>query len=582
MKVDEVSINQVFLQNRSLRIPYFQRPYVWKEENWEKFFNDIADLASPEDEEANPEGYFMGSIILRKGKNRGRYEQFDVIDGQQRLTTIVLFMKALYLVLGHNEVFEREYFQQSLIGERISILVPNRNDKSCFNAIVEKDVASVSGLEECRMTAAFKYFIERLQKAETDTNDPYYQTTPMQMLDSIIAHVRLVCIEVAENENAQKIFETINCTGIKLTTGEMLKNYLFDESRVDAYENTWMNVFEKSHFSYWNDDIVLGRLKTNHIEHFFYRYMLIKMKDPEVRGKLDQKTQKKYRKQEALFPKFKQLIETCNLQIDNVIDEIVELASLYKDTFVKTVLSTTPEKNQGINRLVTLMYATDNWTMTPYVLYILKNVPSALERTKIFGYMENYLIRRIICKSANNNYSDMFSENLIGQDINTYDGFKAYVNDSAKRGALLMPTDEEVEFAIMNNDLRRDAKTLLFMLESKINESFGDNGEEAYSSYTYGLVRGIWDNASWPTADGFLPDESERLWKTLGNSILLKSALTSKARNSTFAVKSRAIAVNTESLRFGPELKNMVKWDELDVKRRNIWLADTINECWPA
>ena len=94
MKVDEVSINQVFLTNRTLKIPYFQRPYVWTKPNWEKFYNDVAEIAIAINEGDEPETYFMGSIILKKGKFAGG-QHLDVIDGQQRLSTIVLFMKAL-------------------------------------------------------------------------------------------------------------------------------------------------------------------------------------------------------------------------------------------------------------------------------------------------------------------------------------------------------------------------------------------------------------------------------------------------------------------------------------------------------
>ena len=55
MKVDEVSINQVFLTNRTLKIPYFQRPYVWTKPNWEKFYNDVAEIAIAINEGDEPE-----------------------------------------------------------------------------------------------------------------------------------------------------------------------------------------------------------------------------------------------------------------------------------------------------------------------------------------------------------------------------------------------------------------------------------------------------------------------------------------------------------------------------------------------
>ena len=113
MKVEEVSINQVFLSNRTIKIPYFQRPYVWNISNWEKFYNDIAEIAMEVNDGEEPETYFMGSIILKRGKFAGG-QHLDVIDGQQRLSTIVIFMKALYLSLGRNDLFMKDFMQDPL------------------------------------------------------------------------------------------------------------------------------------------------------------------------------------------------------------------------------------------------------------------------------------------------------------------------------------------------------------------------------------------------------------------------------------------------------------------------------------
>ena len=141
MKVEEVSINSVFLTNRTLKIPYFQRAYVWEEPNWEKFYNDVAEIALvlKENEEqgldGEPEIYFMGSIILKKGKSANLLE---VIDGQQRLSTIVLFMKALYLSIERNDRFNSEFMKNDIAsgGNSEPILVPNHNDRLIYEEIV--------------------------------------------------------------------------------------------------------------------------------------------------------------------------------------------------------------------------------------------------------------------------------------------------------------------------------------------------------------------------------------------------------------------------------------------------------------
>lgn len=92
MNASKAKIGDIFQNSRLLVIPYFQRSYVWKEQDWENFTKSVDYLQ----ENASP--YFFGSIILKKDEHgKDVSEQHIVIDGQQRITTMVLFMKALSL-----------------------------------------------------------------------------------------------------------------------------------------------------------------------------------------------------------------------------------------------------------------------------------------------------------------------------------------------------------------------------------------------------------------------------------------------------------------------------------------------------
>lgn len=582
MKVDEVAINQVFLPNRTLKIPYFQRPYVWKTENWKKFYEDIAEIAITVSEGDEPETYFLGSIILKQGKFAGG-QQLDVIDGQQRLTTIVLFMKALFLSLGRNDFFNQNFMRQSLLGETQSILVPNHNDTIIYQKIISSDVLRTESIDNTSdMANAFAYFADRILKSRRG-EDEEYNVSPEKLYETVTNYVRLVCIEVNNNENAQKIFETINCTGIRLTTGEMLKNYLYDETRVEEYERTWKRVFEGQNISYWNNDIVLGRLVSSHIQNFFYRYMLIKMQEPEIKRNLTATEIKSYRKQDGLFEKFKSLIEKNNLSIDSIIEDVVDCAKLYMDTFKLNLLDEALTKYPGIERLVGLMYAQDAWTMTPFVLYILKNQNDSRERQKIFGYMETYLIRRTFCKSKNNNYSDLFSENLIGQEVKTFEAFKAYVNDEKNRGALLMPSDDDLKTAIMNEDQKRNASVLLYMLESKINDDFTESTEftNGFTSFITEQVMPEKDNSAWSTPR-YTQEDRDRLTKTIGNFVLLRDKLKSADKRAVWmqkreAMKDKAKEIDTSAV----VTRGLTSWSEETIEKRNEWFSQKAVEAWP-
>ena len=579
MKVEEVSINQVFLSNRTIKIPYFQRPYVWNISNWEKFYNDIAEIAMEVNDGEEPETYFMGSIILKRGKFAGG-QHLDVIDGQQRLSTIVIFMKALYLSLGRNDLFMKDFMQDPLEGDDCPILVPNHNDKATYFNLIHADVLKTDPIDNSNMAKAFAYFAERIINSR-EGKDEEYHVTPQQLRKTVTNYVRLVCIEVAKEENAQKIFETINCTGIRLTTGEMLKNYLFNEDRVEEYEKTWKKVFEGDNLSYWNDDIVLGRLESNHINNFFYRYMLIKMQQPELKKNLTTAQVKSYRKQDGLFEKFKSLIEKNNLSIDDMISDVIDCAKLYMNTFKKNALGEALTKYQGIERLVGLMYATDSWTMTPYVLYVLKSQDNEKERQKLFGYMESYLIRRIICKSSNNNYSDLFSENLIGNGVITYDDFKAYVTDEASRGALLMPNDEDVANAVMNNDQKRNAAVILYMLESKINDSFTSGTfTNGFSSFVVEQVMPSKDNASWASSN-YSDDDRARLISSIGNFVILRDKLKSADKKADWDKKKKAMSERAAEIETSAIVqRNLDSWNESTIEARNRWIANKAIEVW--
>lgn len=582
MKVEAVSINQVFLNNRILKIPFFQRGYVWEKKNWEQFFNDIANVASMEENEM-PEKYFLGSIILKDAGFNSGSQQYDVIDGQQRLTTIVMFMKALYLALGRNDLFNNAFMQMSLTGETKPILITNYNDQYVYNEIVNRDSISREPIvNNNRLAETFAYFAGRIIDARNPV-DGSAPITPVALLQAVINYVRLVAIEVQEGENAQKIFETINCAGIKLTTGEMLKNFLFSEDRKDDYERTWKPVFENLNRSYWEGEMVNGRIQDSHIENFFYRYMLIKMQEPAIKSGLSVNETKAFRQKDGLFEKFRHMINKFGITKESAINEIVDYARLYLNTFKKDILDDAAVQYGGIERLVYFMYAMDSWTMTPYILYILRNVESDSEKTRLFRYMENYLVRRTICKSKNNNYSDMFSENLIGQNINTYEGFKAYVNDAANRGALLMPSDEDVVKAVKENDLKRDALTILYLLESKVNDTFqSSERNNSYNTFVREQVMPERADDNWPLGPEYNPEQRKDIAKTLGNFVILREKLKSRVRSARWTEKRNAMKAGVVDLSlFQAIANNLPSWDETTIEERNRWIAGKVLDAWP-
>ena len=569
MQANTVKIQEVFQSNIVLKIPYFQRSYVWDEGNWERFLSDMLDLPETND------NYFLGSVILKKaGTNDFGYEQFDVVDGQQRLTTLVIFSKILYLLAGKDDKFRNKFLQDDT---NAPVLQPNRKDASVFNAIVLLDGIGNELAGKGRVKDAYDYFLNKLC-------DPKIKDKANELIRFMNNHVYLVRITVEEQENEQQIFDTINSLGQDLTTGELLKNYLFNDGNVELYDTKWAPTFEKggNDYNYWTDQLTKGRLKANNIEMFFYYFMLIKMQSPEIRTSLSPTEKKHFRKQEGLFESYKCLIRNHNIETNSLIDEIVEYAKIYHSCFNQDILKEALVKYPSIQRISFIMFAQGTWTPVPYLLYILKNVSSETERVHIFGYIENYLVRRMVCKSKKNNYSDLFSENLVGQAISSFNSLKEYLNDSESRGTLLMPTDKEVMEAMQNKDLRKESTLLLYLLESKVNPNFTNSTfNNGYAEFGIEPLMPIkYDNENWPKTESYETETRDVLIRTLGNQMLVRGNKLSSSKSLLKWSKKREYLKN---LVHDLSLSHVIQWQNWNedvIIKRNDLLGKKINEIW--
>ena len=182
------SICQIFDSGVTIEVPFFQRAYVWTIEEWAKFLSDMADLCK----EQKP--YFLGAIILKKITEDGKMK--SIVDGQQRLTTLLILLKILSL---KDEEACIEYFVNfgDRIGkERVCKLKHSYYDREAFEKIFYlKELVDLSG--DNRIIQAYEYFKSNVGLYDID----YY---------SLIKNIVFVAIEIEAKEDEQQIFEPIN------------------------------------------------------------------------------------------------------------------------------------------------------------------------------------------------------------------------------------------------------------------------------------------------------------------------------------------------------------------------------------
>lgn len=255
--------NQTFRQllgnGLTYRVPTFQRDYSWTAEEWDDLWQDIMALFEEDGEPA----HYMGYLVLQSSDTKN----FDIIDGQQRMTTIsVLILAALKLLKelsedgfdADNNIERLKNLQNSYIGYVDPVtLVPrsklelNRHNNSFYQSyIVTLDSIPQRGLNasEHLIRKAFGWFKERI-KGYTGQHDDI-GVNLAGFIDSLVDMLFFTVITVTDELNAFKVFETLNARGVKLSATDLLKNYLFSiisvgdshEIELKTLENQWERI----------------------------------------------------------------------------------------------------------------------------------------------------------------------------------------------------------------------------------------------------------------------------------------------------------------------------------------------------
>lgn len=566
MKASSSNINSIFNGSRLLQIPFFQRSYVWERPLLERF------LESMEEASIHNKSYFLGTLILKQSSTTSSCGVGDirtVIDGQQRLTTLLLFLK----ILCNKSNQLGEFNRIAIVRGKLSIL-HNFFDRDCFEKIMKQDELQPVHYKT-RLADAYNFFLEKVDVEKFD-------------LFNILDNILFVAIDLQQEENEQVIFDTINSLGVNLTTGELLKNFVFSEQTIDKYNEIWRPVFEKDEetINYWNQKTTLGRLQRINLETFLYAYLHVKINDPALNISSTDKS--RFRSAEDLFNQYKYYIQLVNVDLIDFARDLTEYAKLYRENISSACLEEEIVKTWGIERINAIIFGMDTTTMIPYILYVLKNQHDSTEINEICRVLESYVMRRIICRSGNDNYSDLFSLHLITNQILTSAELIEYLIRKDGDSSLAMPNDECLYHSFLENKLSNPrAKGVLYFLESLIRDEYHGTALKPFSSYSLEhLMPKKWTETSWPLANGYDAETRNERLATLGNLSILPTKLNASISNRAWEVKLngngqrkglRYYATGIETLSCWLESEI---WDERKIEERAKWLFDKAHNLW--
>lgn len=241
------------------RVPPFQRDYSWTDDEWDDLWQDIVAMFEEDGEPA----HYMGYLVLQSSDAK----QFDIIDGQQRITTISVLLLAGLSYLqdlanagkdAENNLKRQAQLQSSYIGyvDPVTLvsrpkLELNRHNNNYYQTyLVSLEKLPIRGLNasEHQLRKAFNWFKEQLKSRFGNSDDSGTQFA--LFIDGLVDKLFFTVITVTDELNAFKVFETLNARGVQLSATDLLKNYLFSivssasthENEIKALEDRWERI----------------------------------------------------------------------------------------------------------------------------------------------------------------------------------------------------------------------------------------------------------------------------------------------------------------------------------------------------
>lgn len=279
------TFNDLISNGRVFRVPPYQRDYSWAEEQWEDLWLDILEVSRGEET-----FHYMGYVVLQSDDNRN----FIIIDGQQRITTLSILVLAVVKLLGdwadegispdqnrqRQELLTSRFISQTDVSSLMlrSKLFLNRNNDDFYQSRLRRLRPPTNRRKlkpsQRLLWEALEYLYERLKERFENERDGAMLT---EFLENTVADkLVFTTITVANDLNAYKVFETLNARGVRLSTTDLLKNFLFSvaarggEADLEEAERQWQSIndslsnkdFPSFLRYYWNSKYSFQRKQT--------------------------------------------------------------------------------------------------------------------------------------------------------------------------------------------------------------------------------------------------------------------------------------------------------------------------------
>lgn len=525
------------------RIPVYQRNYDWSESNCNRLLDDIYGIMQSGDK------HFLGTIVFMAAKSGGfALQEYIIIDGQQRLTTLMLILKALSVVAEsvgddcYHEI-EEQYLHNKYCDEEFKVkLKPIKSDNNQFLLLLEDKIDEMD--EDTHIYHNFMLCKERFERwAERGIN-------PSQVLDAL-TKLEIVEIVLTKGEDdPQVIFESINSTGLELSNADLIRNYLLmnADDQEKLYENYWLYI-EKT---------LRNKMDYSNLDAFFMQYIVYKTSKP-VNSR-------------QLYNSFVKLFKDSGYSQESILKEL----RYYAEIFGAFVYGSA-KYSERINRLLYRFRVLNQTTCYPFLLHVFDDYHQGVidEETveKILQFILAYLLRRMVCGVPSNTLRGLFTYlynrifKVASNKQKYYETLNKFLFTVSSKDVI--PSAGEFERALQKANIYGNNALCRFLLLDIEN---GDGKEILQAeNLTIEHIMPQTLSADW---SHIRPEEHEEYLHTLGN--LSVTGYNSELSNKSFAEKQDIIRENSKAVILNSDVLDKESWNIVNIQVRAKRLAGIV------
>lgn len=597
MEVNVKTLQEIFSPDVRFDMPLYQRRYVWNQtDQWGPLWDDVVSVAEQIIQKDVPPPHFLGAIVvMQQQTTTGDLSIRTVVDGQQRLTTLQMLIKAIEFVA--NEVDsprERVRLRKLLQNDselyeedQLFKVWPTNVDREPFEFVMTTHMRVTPEIASSNVVKGSDWFRRTvtswLRQGASEDRDKMLTS----LVDAISQNLTVAVIDLGQSDDAQVIFETLNARGTPLLPSDLVKNYLFqrlNEHNKDTdflYEKYWQR-FDRSP---WSDK------DSRRVNDLIYHWTFLNSAPEEITER-------------HIFRDFTQFVK--GKDAEDIIESLDEAAVVYEK-----LLDREYKEHIFEGTFLSRWRAVNLRVLTPILMWVELNREDigTAHANGILGAIESWFMRRIMLGMRSTGYTKLVYS-LLGAAksgaANVYDAILAQLLKGTGRD-IEWPSDLEIEVGLASTPMygRVNQARLRLVLEALENHERMSRGmteqrcppnltiehvmpqgwtEDAWPSLhrddyrnALGGSAGNWGRSTWGR-DGTI--DRDTAINTLGNLTLVTERLNPSMSNAAWDKKRDALEKHSV-LYLNRKLLDIEDWNEDIIMQRNRELAKIICKIWP-